>query len=202
MTDQIPPAAGDSPYQTPDSVPAHFAHCPDCHAEVTTDAQTCWMCGRVLNVVDAEVVSPATPVATATFSLAPMMIVVTLVAVGLGLFVTAPGLGILYAIAMVPALVRTAVGVRKRAKDGKVLGIEDKFQLFATSVAVTVAACVAATVAFFATCLSTCFVFIAFEKNLHSSGEESLIFFAFAAAGLLALAAFGGVFYLCRTRRK
>jgi hypothetical protein len=199
MPDPQPP--GDSPYQSPASAPARFAHCPDCHAEVTTDAQTCWMCGRVLDLVDAELVDRAAPVTPATFSLATLMIVVTLVAVGLGLFVTAPGLGVLYTVAMVPALVRTAVGVRKRAQAGKVLSVADKFQLFATSIAVTVAAGVAATVAFFATCVSTCFAYLAFEKNLRSS-DEGFFFLAFAVAGILALAAFGGVFYLFRTNKK
>lgn len=202
MADQTPPGAGDSPYQAPDSEPARFAHCPDCHAEVTTDAQTCWMCGRVLNAVDAEVVDPRAPVSADSFSLSTLMILVTLVAVGLGLFVTAPGLGILYTIALVPALVRTAVGVRKRVAAGKIMRREDKLQLFATSIAVSVAAGVAATVAFFATCLSTCFVYMALENNLRSANQQGFVFFSFAIAGLLALAAFGGVFYLFRTRRK
>lgn len=202
MADQISSNTGDSPYQSPASEPARFARCPDCHAEVTTDAQTCWMCGRLLNVVDAEVVDRGTPLAPGTFSLATLMILVTLVAIGLGLFVTAPGLGILYTIAMVPALVRTAVGVRRRAKAGKVLAIEDKFQLFATSIAVTVAACVAATVAFFATCLTTCFAYIALESKLGGGGDESFIMISCIIAGALALAAFGGVFYLLRTSRR
>jgi hypothetical protein len=163
------------------------------------------MCGRVLNVTQAEVVSNKPVGSSVSFSLATLMVLITLVAVGLGLFAIAPGLGVLYCIALVPALVRTAVGVRKRVVTGQPLPFESKFQLFATSLAVSVAAFVAATVAFFATCFSSCLVYAQVAKKV--GGNANTLFplippLITVVSVAMAFVAFAAVFYRFRTSRK
>lgn len=179
-----------------------FARCPDCGAQTPLDAQTCWMCGRLLIQLVAEPPRRAVATSPVSFSLATLMLMVTLVAVGLGMFAIWPGLGILYCLAMAPALVRTAVGARRRQLSGQTLGLDRKFQLFATSLAVSVAAFVAAIVAFFATCFSTCLIYSSAGGRWNGASGELFAWLSLLAAGGLAIVAFGFVFYLFRTSRR
>ena len=68
-----------------------------------------------------------------SFSLQSVMLVVTLAALVLGSFSIAPGLGIFLAIVSVPALIRTAIMVRRGESQGMAADAKSKAIMFAAS---------------------------------------------------------------------
>jgi hypothetical protein len=124
--------------------------CPRCRAENAPQAPRCWLCGIALPasvgrppalsdrapalIEDVEIV----PEARATFSLTTLFLLTTLIAVCFGLFAIAPGLGILLAIAAVPAFLRTTLVAYRRGQLGRDISPARKIALFAGSLATTV----------------------------------------------------------------
>jgi hypothetical protein len=90
-----------------------------------------------------------------TFTLSSLMLVIALIAVGMGLLYEAPGLGILFAIVAIPALARTFVEVGRAKAVGRSLSTADKLSFFGISVALITVICVSALIAFVITCLPT-----------------------------------------------
>src|SRR6187402_3410953 len=103
---------------------AAAARCPECGADVRPLDEKCWLCQRPLSakdVITAELIQPAAPpivpewVAArstanpAQFSLETLMLVITLVAVCLGMIAATPGLGVLVSVVAAPALIRTLI---------------------------------------------------------------------------------------------
>jgi hypothetical protein len=80
------------------------------------------------------------------------MLTVTLVAVVLGAFRVAPGLGILLVVVVSPAWLRTCLNVMRRKARGRPMSATEKLGLFAGSLGVVTVVGVAAGVAFYATC--------------------------------------------------
>jgi hypothetical protein len=86
------------------------------------------------------------------FSLATMLLVVTIVSIVCGLGAVAPGLGLAAAIIAAPALARTAIIVRHHPVRDSIDALSGKVSLFASSLVFTVVFGVAAGVCCYATC--------------------------------------------------
>ena len=100
--------------------------CPECGANVRTEANRCWLCLRPLPPIEdslpADAISlptaPSKPGSghgtqpsetTAQFSLATILLVITLIAVCFGVFRISPGLGVIVAAIATPALFATVI---------------------------------------------------------------------------------------------
>ena len=111
--------------------------CPMCGAELRQGDARCWLCGHALDRPTSIVVPPL-PAGTAppavgrtdSFSLETLMLVVTLIAICLGVFVQAPGLGILLCILALPAFVRTLLVVRRRGQLSRGVPLGQRIALF------------------------------------------------------------------------
>jgi hypothetical protein len=88
-----------------------------------------------------------------TFSLASLMMFVTLACVLLGVCTIAPGVGIPLAIVAPLAFVRTAILIQRRTTLGHRPHAVERAILFAASMGVVILAGLAAIIAIFATCL-------------------------------------------------
>lgn len=135
--------------------------CPKCVASLRGDEPRCWLCGSDLAKTDQAESLAASPLSprrgedalpTGGFSLASMMMFVTLVAVVMGLFSVAPGLGLLSVIALAPAALRYAWEIQRRKSRGQATTMNQKAVVFAASLGMVVVAGVAAATAFCATC--------------------------------------------------
>jgi len=73
------------------------------------------------------------------FSLATVMLLITLAAVLLGLFRMSPGLGMLVAVLVAPALIRTLIESAERQALGRPMTPADKASMFASTVGLTIA---------------------------------------------------------------
>lgn len=125
--------------------------------------------------------SPGWPASEAPFALPTLALWMTLAVVGLGVFIIAPGLALILAIGVMPALVRTALVVGRRSKSGEQIPNVEKVLLFlgslGTSVVVAVVVLVASVGSFCAVCLT--------------SGKQSAV----PVAILVAVVVTGGVLF-------
>jgi hypothetical protein len=106
------------------------------------------------------------------FSLSTLMLTVTVVAVLLGAFVMLPGFGIILAILVTPAWLRTCVIASRKEARGRPMSTHQKLEFFAASAGVVMSAGIAAVGAFFATCLTG--VFSGTVASLGGQGYEGL----------------------------
>lgn len=146
---------------------AEIDYCPACGAIIERAWSHCWLCGSdLVRTPDGLKVAPGSatiqtaarpPVLTSptSFSLQSVMLVVTLAALVLGSFSIAPGLGIFLAIVCVPALIRTAIMLRRRESQGTAADAKSKAIMFAASLAVVAVAGVAASIAFGIVCTTS-----------------------------------------------
>ena len=125
--------------------------CPVCGADNSARPQApCWMCHAPPNASAARpFLTTAPPV---QFSLATMFLLMTLIAVCLGVFVLAPGLGILLAIVSLPALARTVMVAGRRRQAGRRMTFADKLSAFLASLVLAIATAVSVGVAFYVMC--------------------------------------------------
>src|SRR3954452_810085 len=146
--------------------------CPHCHAGLRADAVQCWLCGADLRA-DGETTAATTPFARPRpdivaeqlggFSLASLMMFMTLVCVVLGVTSLWPGIGIPMGVVFFVAWLRTTAATHQRAAHGLPASSGKKIQLFLESFGVTVGliivTCVAGGAALFAAlgamCLAT-----------------------------------------------
>jgi len=131
--------------------------CPFCGAKTSQGAAECWMCHGALDAAPPVIVAPpvagrARRDANYQFSLASLMLLVTLSAVIFGAAALEPGLGIMLAMLAAPPLVFTAVTAARRRAREQPLTPRDKVVLFAGAFATFVVVLIAAGIAFFATC--------------------------------------------------
>ena len=130
------------------------------HAETGAWGQEyCWLCtARLESPAQAGLLAPPTAQRQAgrTFGLSTLMVMVALCAVFFGVFRESPGLGILLAIVLTPALGATFVKVMKREARGRPMTVLEKFGTFAASAGIVVGTivvlCVAAVVLLRAIC--------------------------------------------------
>ena len=177
-----------SPYQ-----PAGVQRCPECNANCAAGDVKCWLCRRDLShdtPILATIVEPVS-VNVAQFSLDTLMLLITLSAVLLGAFVAAPGLGILLAIVVAPALLRTfTIGVRRKKRGGKlttgekVAGFIGSFGLMA---AIGLVGCTTFVIICFGGVMATCAVAAA-DQQLGRQNLEVVGFIVGVLAVVAALA--------------
>jgi len=137
--------------------PSDTILCPNCGASMRRDSKRCWLCQVVLSV--DPVPRPAAgspPAAPPQFALSTLLLVMTLVYVGVGLFAIAPGFVMLYALVVAPALVRLTVAGDRAAQRGAVWSTADKISSFVVSVGIILTAWVGAAVALIIGCLFAC----------------------------------------------
>ena len=194
--------------------PTPAAACPDCGAALKPLATKCWLCHRLL-VVEAELVEPGSPfesqyaspkwVNPAQFSLETLMLVITLIAVCLGMIMALPGLGIVVAIVAAPALVRTLMAGYQERKAGAPLTLGEKLLTFAASTGVTLAVLVTGGTAFAAACVGSCFVALGVSQgsgaNWNQNFEQYVIPALFIFSITVGLGTAGWMFWILRPRR-
>jgi hypothetical protein len=125
-----------------------------------------------------------------SFSLATMLLMMTLAAIWLALLVAAPGIAIFLCILLLPAVVRTAMVVQRREAAGVSVSSGEKVALAVTSMFVSLVILVLALVASVGT---FCFVCL-------SAGDESAIPVALVIAGVATLGAAALAFKWIRRR--
>jgi hypothetical protein len=184
--------------------------CPECGAAVQPADSACWLCHRSLTVVAEVVETPVVPdwerqrrANPTQFSLESLMLVVTLVAVCLGMIMALPGLGILISIVAAPALVRTLIaGYQEKAAGGH-LTLAEKVMAFIASTGVTLAVLVTGFAAFGAACFGSCLVMAGVASTGANRGVngDTLIMALLGFSALVGLAAAIAMFWLLRPRR-
>lgn len=136
--------------------------CPHCNAKQLGPSGNCWLCHKPLQEkpfsAPAPSVMPPREPENFSFSLATMLLLMTLASVCMGLLVAVRGWGIFACIIMVPVFFRTVRVVRHREARGKDVSPGEKIALFATSFAVSsvlvIVVCVSAFCSFCGVCLT------------------------------------------------
>ena len=100
----------------------------------------------------AEPLARTTEPGSWTFSLSSLMLVMTLIAVTLGVGAQEPGLGFAFALLVAPAAIRTSVAAARRRRAGTGMGVTEKLWAFAASLGIVLATAVSGGAAFYATC--------------------------------------------------
>ncbi|MCI0360692.1 MAG: hypothetical protein L0211_19620 [Planctomycetaceae bacterium] len=192
--------------------PTPLPHCPECGAEVKPLDARCWLCHRSL-IAEAEVVESDTPLPSrpvpprranaAQFSLETLMLVITLIAVCLGIIMAAPGYGIVVAMVAAPALVRTLMAGHQERKAGKPLALGEKVLTFIASTGVALAVLVTGGTAFAAACMGSCFVAAGLGDVYPGAGwnNDLVAYFLLGVSGLVGLGTAGWMFWVLRPRR-
>ena len=124
----------------------------------------------------------------ASYSLASLLMFVTLASVVLGVSTIAPGIGIPLGIILLVVWLRTAAVARRRRQRGLAVTRAEKVQLFLASFGVSLAliavTCVAGCAAYFAACFACLGTFAAFEPL----GVDIGIALGYVVYGIVALA--------------
>jgi len=82
-------------------------YCPECGAALWPDARHCWLCHARQSTPSPETkTAPREALQPWQFSLQSLIVMITTIAVCLGLIITEPGLGIVVVILAAPALIR------------------------------------------------------------------------------------------------
>jgi hypothetical protein len=121
--------------------------CPRCGAEVRPGTDRCWLCYARLQKDGAES-SPGEPSPTnpaddfsspGRFSLASLLMAMTLLSVVFGISTFAPGVGIPLGVVLLAVWAKTAQRTRERQQLGQTLGWAETAQLFFASFGVVIA---------------------------------------------------------------
>src|SRR5262245_21592070 len=119
--------------------------CAACHALLPARATRCWLCSADVdaqgNTVPlaaalAPFSRPSHAVPSGSFSLASLMLFMTLAAIVCGVFSIAPGVGAVLTLVLIPVVTHTAILARKERGAGNPLGIRGKLSLFLTSLVI------------------------------------------------------------------
>lgn len=185
--------------------------CPHCDAKQLGPSKRCWLCEKPLTgaptpistttgepasaggfrmPTPAEASSPDAHPERFHFSLATMLLMMTLASVCLGLVVTLPGLGIFACILMGPVFIRTVRVVRHREARGQDVSPGQKVAMFAGSFAVASIIAIIAGVCAFCTFCGVCGSFIVLGGG--SSSAEAVPF-VFMALGVGAVSLFATI---------
>jgi hypothetical protein len=191
--------------------------CPACGAQVQPTSTACWLCQEPLaspaEIVEAELVEPTPPpiipaweqarrtASPLQFSLESLMLVITLVAVCLGMIVAMPGVGVLVAIVAAPALVRTLIAGFQQRAAGSQMTLSEKALTFLASTGITMAVLAAGGTAFASACFASCLVALGVSSATTPSGrinEEYWIYIVLGFSSLVGLATTVWLFWLLR----
>ena len=200
--------------------PAPFMHCPECGSQVRAGEERCWLCHAQLpagqrgresfRAEDGPVAgSPArndsrpSAAASQQFSLATILLVITLIAVCLGVLRISPGFGIAVLVFAVPALIRTVVVGAQVKSVGQRLSIGEKLTAFAASLGIMILVGIAGVVAFQIACWGTCgVIMLTADAAGASSPNESILYISVAIGSLAALAVGLWIMWLTRPRKR
>jgi hypothetical protein len=161
--------------------------CPRCGAVLPAGAISCWLCLTQVSTKADELGRSSRGRAALTaepaggFSLASLMMLVTLVCVVLGVSTIAPGVGIPLGLLLLVVWLRTAAVARQRAARGLEVTRPERVHLFLTSFGVTMVLIVLTCVAGCATFVAACFACAA-AWGVGGEGVGVLIFALVAAA--------------------
>jgi len=147
------------------NTPKGLTACDQCGAANLPTRESCWLChARLLVVATAVADRPAGCESRAAyqFSLATIMLVVTLAAVLLGVFRISPGLGALLVIVVAPAFVRTCINTVRRKAQGETVSQADQVAKFASSAALVMLAVLLVPAAIFVALFVVCLAIASF----------------------------------------
>ena len=124
-----------------DSERTDSAHCQQCGAPLISGKLVCWLClsptarqiGGPTNSVRSA--APARRRSATQFTLASLMLIVTLTAVLMGIWRMYPGVGIALSVFALPALVRTWVVSLRTEEPGESSSTWDRIRVFLLSMA-------------------------------------------------------------------
>jgi hypothetical protein len=141
---------------------AYDVRCPECNSSNSPERTHCWLCLRPLPAdaprIDPHAELPLQEVPFGQFSLASMLLIMTLVGIAAALFAVYPGLGILFSLLATPPVIRTILVVKRRKRMGFDVMPDEKAVLFFKSFLVTTVALVVsiivACISFFTICIS------------------------------------------------
>jgi hypothetical protein len=160
-------------------------HCARCGAVTRPDAARCWLCGAAIDTHATKATASVERGETAGgFSLASLMMFVTLLCVVLGVSTIAPGIGIPFGIIMLVAWLRTAAVARRRAAHGFAVTRPERLQLFISSAGTAITLLALTCVAGCAALVAACFVCLFTWEGLRSN--ESAAPFGWIAAAIVA----------------
>jgi len=180
-----------------DSSPTNVPRCRHCDAVLLPEARQCWLCGAQLDVGGgvsraAQVTPPAvrgSKAPAASFSLASLMMFMTLLCVIFGVSSLWPGVGIPLGVIVLVVWIRTSAVARRRLDRGLSVSRPERTQLFLASFGATVGfiamTCLAGCAMFFAACFACVGTWVGLEGPL---GEDAATFFAWIVFGVVALA--------------
>jgi hypothetical protein len=158
------------------------AVCPRCGAPWRPGADKCWLCYLPLENVSAEAPPETKPSPThaedvssaSGFSLASLMMAITLASVVCGVSTFAPGVGIPLGVVLLAVWVKTAERARHRRQIGQSLTWAETIQLFFASFGVVIAMMAVVAVAGAAAFAVACFV-CATAFGEHQTGAIALV---------------------------
>ena len=111
--------------------------CARCGASLHDGAERCWLCGMSIGPAGAGSSTPAVGSKHVeqfgTYSLASLMMFVTLFSVLCGAYAIAPGIGLALTILLLPVFVRTALVLRRRRDVDLPIGWHERLVLAASS---------------------------------------------------------------------
>jgi hypothetical protein len=153
--------------------------CLHCGAALPSGADKCWLCfspvvasgdRRDSDQYGARSKQDGPIVDTGGFSLATMMMLVTLIFVVIGVFTIAPGIGIPLSVVLLVVWIRTAAVARHRLERGAAVTRGEKIQLFFQSLGIAIGLIALTFVAGFAALFAACFAICASPGNSGAGG--------------------------------
>jgi hypothetical protein len=167
--------------------------CPQCQAVQLTEARQCWLCGETLptshEAAEADIARSAVQSAsvepTSGFSLASLMMFMTLACVVLGVSTLAPGLGVPFGIVVLVIWLRTVNIARQRQRRGAPMTRLERVQFFLSTAGFLAVAFVLVGVAAGGALFTVCFTICAFGEP---SESFTILPFALGAAAITAVA--------------
>ncbi|HUE74374.1 MAG TPA: hypothetical protein VMP01_26060 [Pirellulaceae bacterium] len=183
--------------------------CPQCGASCAVEATQCWLCraalpADVVGTLRVPSVGDGTRSVPTTFSLATILLVITLIAVCLGVFRLSPGFGIAVVCFAVPALIRSVVVGVQQKRAGERQSIGEKLTAFAASLGIMLLVGIAGFIAFQIACWGTCGLITATASSSASSAPNlNLLLWSSVGLGSLSALAVGiWILWLTRPRRR
>jgi len=132
--------------------------CPQCSAPLPTKARYCWLCGVPQGpsqaTVPVEAAAVVEPRAAYQFGISTMLLMMTMLAVLMGVFALSPGVGLAITFLATPPLIRTCIVAAKRKTRGQRMSPLAKLGIFGSTLGIVIVVVAASIGAFFAVCLT------------------------------------------------
>lgn len=179
--------------------PDSIGRCRECGAMVRPEVTACWLCASRLAEQEERRELEENPFASPRPSSEEMLegssvsgatLIVTLLLVTLGVWLVAPGIAVLLAVAIVPALVRTLLVLRRRSTLGLETTRAKRVEMFLLSAVTVVVIAVAAIGAAFVALVASCFVALA---SAGAGATEDAVWVVFGVGQILALLVVGSL---------